>query len=197
MNIKNNVGNKSLSEASIQKTRFVRYKLGKGFSLIELSIVIVIVSILLAVGLGITRSILSDNRANDELKELPLIVTRLQKLYNNRATSAGVTTAIAISNNIFPAERVISPTEVTNRWGGTVTVAPATIGTANDAIAMTYNAVKTAECLAVISQIEASMRTISVAGVLVKNDGEQPNLGLLGTQCSSASEVVIVYTFSK
>lgn len=168
----------------------------KGFTLIELSIVIIVGALLLAVALVIARSVLADNRANDELKELPVIITRVQKLYANRPNFAGLTTTLAIAQNVFPDSRVASTTTVNNRWGGTITMAPVTIASANDAVDATYTLVPKSECLAVIPQVENNMRTITVGGTVVKADGALTDLTALGTQCGT-SPTTIVYRFSK
>lgn len=189
-----NVAPKVLTFA--KKTGHVIALKQRGFTLIELGIVVVIGSILLAVALSIATTVLADNRANDELKEVPLIVTRIQKLYNNRANFTGLTTALAISQNSFPANRVTSTTTVTNRWGGTITVAPATMVTASDAVTATYTNVPKSECLAVLPQLDSSMRTMTVGGTSTKADGVPTDLTALGTQCALAPTTV-VYTFSK
>lgn len=171
-------------------------KLQRGFTLIELGIVVVIGSILLAVALTIATTVLADNRANDELKEVPLIVTRIQKLYNNRSSFLGLTTTLAIAQNAFPGNRVTSATTVTNRWGGAITVLPATIATAADGVAATYTQVPKSECLAVVPQLDSVVRTVTVGGTAVKADGAATDLTALGTQCATAPTTV-VYTFSK
>lgn len=171
-------------------------KSAKGFTLIELSIVIIVGSLLLAVALSLARTVMADNRVNDELKELPIIVTRIQKLYSNRATFAGLTNALAIAQNTFPDARVAGAA-VTNRWGGTITVVPKNLTATNDAVEATYTLVPTPECLGVIPQIESNMRIIKVGATTVKADGAQTDLTALGTACNLTNTTTVVYTFSK
>jgi hypothetical protein len=146
--------------------------------------------------LTIATTVLADNRANDELKEVPLIVTRIQKVYNNRANFTGLTTTLAIAQNAFPASRVVTATSVTNRWGGSINVVPVSLVTSNDAASITYTNMPKSECLAVLPQLDSSMRTMTVGGTSTKADGVPTDLAALGTQCGLAPTTV-VYTFSK
>lgn len=168
----------------------------RGYSMIEIAIGTVIVGLLLAVTISYVRGIIADNRANDELKEIPLVQSRLTKMYANRADFATITTAVAISNNVFPPERVTSPTVLNNRFGGAITIAPATTTVANDSVAMTYTGMGESECKSIIPQLENSMTRIMVGSTAVKASATADvDFAALGTAC--VPNVTVVYTFKK
>lgn len=167
----------------------------RGYSMIEIAIGTVIVGLLLAVTISYVRGIIADNRANDELKELPLVQSRLVKLYSNRPDFSGLTTTLAIANNVYPPERVTSPTVLNNRFGGTITVAPATGSVANDSVLLTYTGVGASECKSIIPQLEQSMQKIDVGATNVKAIGSPVDLSLVGSSCVDG--VTIKYQFKK
>lgn len=196
----NKTNNNVLTPASNRVRKSMQKLLNKqrGFGIIEIGIVLVIVGILLAVTLSYVRGVLADNRANDELKELPMVITRIQKLYNNRPNFNALTQTALISNGTFPQERITSPTVLNNRWGGAITAAVSTLTNPDDAVTLTYTRVQEAECKAIIPQIENYVRTITVNGVSVKADGAQVDLAALGTQCvAGGTTSTIVYQISK
>lgn len=167
----------------------------RGYSMIEIAIGTVIVGLLLAVTISYVRGIISDNRANDELKELPLVMSRLTKLYSNRPDFAGLDTITVIANNIYPPERITSSTVLNNRFGGTITVTAGSGVIANDSAVLTYTGVGASECKSMIPQLELSMSQIKVGTTTVKAFGGPVNFSSLGTACVDG--VSITYLFKK
>jgi prepilin-type N-terminal cleavage/methylation domain-containing protein len=178
----------------------MKYSLKKrqsGFTLVELGMVVAIGAIIIGIGLVVVPSILASTRANAEISELPTVVTKIQRSFQNQPNYSLVSQSTIAGLKAFPDAQV-SGTTITNRWGGTVTVAPATLVTADDAVALTSTQIPTAECLQLGQGVEGTMRQISIAGVVVKADGTSAtDPAKLGTQCNSASTVTIVYTFGK
>ena len=167
----------------------------RGYSMIEIAIGTVIVGLLLAVTISYVRGILADNRSNAELQELPMVVSKITKMYNNRPTFNGISTAILAANGVYPAERV-NGAVITNRFGGAVTVAAATTSIADDSVTLTYTLVGESECKAIIPQLDNSMTSMSVNSTAVKVAGSPVNLTTLGAQCANATNT-IAYTFKK
>lgn len=168
-----------------------------GFTLVELGIVVAIVAIIIGIALVVVPSILASTRANAEISELPTVVTKIKRSYANQPDFSLVSQATIAGLKVFPDSQV-SGTNITNRWGGPVTVAPATLVTDNDAVAITTTQVPTAECLQIGQGVEGSMRQITIAGVVVKADGTAAaDPAKLGTQCATAATVTIIYTFGK
>lgn len=169
--------------------------LQRGFNLIELGVVMVIISILSFFAIRQFGDMKMSAQAQNDVKDMPIIVGKIQRAYMNSTTSAGVTMALLVNNNVFPSDYV-SGANAINRWGGTVAVAAATLSTANDSIALTWPTVPSAACLEIIPSVQRIMNTITVAGTSVKANGAAVDLSALGTQCNSATNVSIVYTFT-
>ena len=167
----------------------------KGFTLVEVAIVVAIGALLL-IGISQAPRIIAGNKSNAEIAEIPQIVTGVQKIYANQATYAGATLTQVIALNGLPPERVSAGAGV-NRWGGAITMAVATVTTANDAIALTSVNVPSLECTDIIPSVANRFARVQVNGVDVKSIGAALSLVALGTQCATAAQVPIIYTFTK
>ncbi len=170
----------------------------KGYTLIELSIAGAIVALLIYGTVKLVNGVIADQRANSELQELPTIIAKIQKVYGNRPSFTGATQAILVNSGAFPADWVVAgSTNLVNRWSGTVTLAVATIGAVpNNAISLDTSGVPNSECSSVVPGMDDSVRTTTVNGTLIKQDGQQSDLAALGTACTNTTNE-IVYTFSK
>lgn len=169
----------------------------KGFTLVEVAIVVAVGALLL-IGVSQAPTIIANNRANAEIAELPQVVANIQKIYANRSNFVGIDNAQVIGLKAFPEDRVDGAASLLSRWGESITVAPADVGTGTDnGVSLTYALVPSAECINVIQGVEGRFYTIEVAGTEVKTDGGDLDLAALSTQCNSDTEVGIVYTFKK
>lgn len=166
-----------------------------GFTLVEVGIVVAVVLLLLSGVIGAQR-IIAGTKVNDEVGELKTVATSVQKIYSSDPTFATATLTQILALKGLPNARVASATTAANRWGGAITIVPATINTANDAMLMTTNAVPEYECVNVVPQAEAAFARISVAGTDVKAAGGVLNKTTLGTQCAGGN-VAIAYYFTK
>lgn len=171
----------------------------RGMTLVETMIAIAIGLIIVAVGIKGVRGAMADSRSTDEVGDLPKIFSNLQKVYAQRPSFAGATQAIFVNNNAFPDSMVTSgSTNVTNRWGGAVTVAVTSIGGGtNNALTYETTGVPSAECSNVIPQLENVVRIVTVNGTSVKADKNPTDLSALGTACSAGVSSDVIYTISK
>ena len=179
--------------------KFSLKKRQSGFTLVELGIVVAIAAIIIGIGLVVVPSILASTRANAEISELPTITTKIQRAYANQPNFAALTQAGIVNLNVFP-ESVVNKTAgtIANRWGGAVTIAPATLKQANDAVAITSADIPTAECLQIGQGVEGAMRKITVGTTVVKADGvSAADPAALGTACNAAATVSMIFTFGK
>lgn len=98
----------------------------KGYSIIELSIALAIVSIILVTALTGVQRILRTNNLNEELKRSNLLVAKLTTLLASTTSTSGVTNANLISMKVFE-DYPISGSNVNNGFSGsTVLVLPNT-----------------------------------------------------------------------
>lgn len=175
-------------------------RLQRGLTLIELMVVLAIIAVILALALKPVRTVLANAKANDEVGELPTIITNMQKVYANRASFAGATQATFVNSNVFPTSRVVSgSTDLINRWGGAIIVSVITMGegTPNNGISLTYQGVPSLECAAIIPQMDDNIRVVTVNGTTVKEDRQPSDPAAVGTACQSSNANEIVYQFSK
>lgn len=182
--------------------KFTLKKSQKGFTLVELGIVVAIAAIIIGIGLVVVPSILASTRANAEISELPTVATKITRAYANQPDFSAITTAGVIDLGAYQAASVNRTAgTITNRWGGNVTVASDTLVNADDVVSLTYTNIPTAECLQIGQGVEGAMRQISVTGTaetVVKADGESAaNPTTLGTACNSAARVSMTFTFGK
>ncbi|NRF83855.1 prepilin-type N-terminal cleavage/methylation domain-containing protein [Burkholderia gladioli] len=178
--------------------KFKRLHKQKGYTLIELSIAGAIIALLIYGTVKLVNGVIADHRANAELQETPTIFTKIQKIYGNRPNFAGATQAILVNNGAFPADWVVTgSTNLVNRWSGPVTLGVTTIGgVSNNAITFSTSGVPDSECQSIVPGMDDSVRTTTVNGTVVKQDGQPSDPGLTGTSCTNGQNT-IVYVFSK
>lgn len=172
----------------------------RGISLVEVMVALAIGSIVIALSIKPVQSTLANARANDELKELSVVITHMQSMYANRPSFAGATQETFVNNNAFPTSRV-SPgtTDLVNRWGGPIEITVATIdsGMPNSAIALSYQGVPSLECAAIIPKLDEGVQVVKVNGTVVKQDRQLSDLAAVGEACQSEKKNEIVYEFGK
>jgi prepilin-type N-terminal cleavage/methylation domain-containing protein len=170
-----------------------------GLTLIETMIVLAIAAVAIALVLKPVRGALSSMRSSDEVGELPTIITNIQKIYASRSTFAGLTQATVVNRNAFPISRVqTGTTNLVNRWSGTITVAPVSIGGgANNGVSLTYTNMPASDCSDIVGQVDDNVRIVTVNGTITKADGQQSNQDAVGTACIATDPATVVYQFSK
>ena len=178
-------------------------KAQRGFTLIEIAIVIGIGTVLLYVVMKVIPDLLADNKSNGELQELPSIIANIQKNYSNAPTYAGATLDAVIRLNALPAERVTIPgagaATATNRWGGTITMSVANLSATNDIVRLVYTNIGERACKSVIQGVAGLTRRIYVdsanggaagGGTIVKADGAALDIAALGTACGTGANSI-------
>jgi prepilin-type N-terminal cleavage/methylation domain-containing protein len=102
----------------------------KGYSIIELSIALAIISIILVTALAGVQRILRSNNVNEDLKNLNLMASKVTVMLTNVVNTANIAQADLVNLRAFEGFRVAGNV-VTNAFGGNITVAPnsAALGT--------------------------------------------------------------------
>ncbi len=175
----------------------------KGFSLVELSVVLVVVFGLLGLGLVAAPQLFSSLNSVSELSELPTVIMNIKKNSKNSSTYNGVTLDTLARSNVFPENRVTIPTSgtstATNQWGGGVTVTVATLTTTDDIVRLVSRSVPHAECIEVVQGVAKMLRRVYVdsansgtvgAGTLVKDDGAVINNSTLASACGTGANSI-------
>jgi type II secretory pathway pseudopilin PulG len=168
-----------------------------GMTLLEFGIVIGLFALVVGLALYVVPSIMANIRSNAEATLLPTVSSKIQRAYANQPNYSAVTTQQIAGLYIYP-ESEVSGNTITNRWGGPVTLAPATLVTANDAVAITSANVPTSECIQLEQAVESSFRTITINGSPVKTDSPTAvvNESTVSTACGNATNSM-VFTFGK
>lgn len=167
----------------------------RGYTIVELSIVMVVVGVIIAgISLGVVK-LLASNRANDETKMLQQVVSTIQKHFANYADYSTISTSNEVKSGTFPdnLSNITAGTEA-NRWGGAVTLAASG---GNARFTLTTTNVPSYECREVIPQLDGFTYTVSVNGSSVKAAGASTNQSSLLTACNSTTLNTIVYEFTK
>ncbi|MEJ2802740.1 prepilin-type N-terminal cleavage/methylation domain-containing protein [Comamonadaceae bacterium PP-2] len=100
----------------------------RGYSLIELSIAMAILSVVIVGSLVGVQRILANNRANHVLQDIPRINASLVAATANSGVAAGISTTQAANLGVFPANIVVrgaanAVTNVRNPFGGNYFIA--------------------------------------------------------------------------
>lgn len=133
----------------------------KGFTVVEIIVVLLVIAVLVGSALK-GYAVYRDTQATTEVSDLQYVIAKLQSKYRNTPSTAAVTTANAITGNVFPASMNVGATTVTNRVGGLVTVAPATVSTANDAFLITEAGWASEGCQRIAGDITPNVKKVVV-----------------------------------
>lgn len=177
-------------------SRFKRSRRQKGFTLIEVGIVLALVGVALFFTLSKMSTTSDLTRSQNFVSEFSGIVTNAKRLYATQQSYTGVTIAILRDNNVFPATWNVGGT-VTGPWTGAVTTAAATLVTAGDGLTITVPNIPQGVCSDIVRAMASGVDVISVAGTNVKAFQTTINLATAGTQCASAANVSIAFSFGK
>lgn len=95
----------------------------KGYSIVELSIALAIISIILVTALAGVQRILRSNSTNEDLRNLNLLASKLTVMLTNVTNTAGIAQGQLINLRMFEGFRVNAVAgTVNNAFGGNITV---------------------------------------------------------------------------
>ena len=109
----------------LPNTKYLKAK-QKGYSIVELSIALAIISIILVTALVGVQRILRSNNVNEDLRNLNLLASKITVMLTNVQNTAGITQANLVNLRAFEGFRVAGNV-VTNAFGGNITIAPNTV----------------------------------------------------------------------
>ncbi len=144
----------------------------KGFSLIEILLVVGFVA-LASVGVyTIYNKVQITNQANQEARNIDLIRAGVKSLYGSKTNFGTVTNTVVNQGRITPENMrdAGDSSLIYNSFGGAVTVAPGSLGTGgapNNAFIITYNAVPAAICIKLASAGGAQFDQVSIGADIV------------------------------
>lgn len=104
--------------------RYARPSLSKGFSLIELLLVLGVLAILLVAAFVVYPQVRDRNQANKEIVNMAAIRANVNNLYASKPSNyTGLTNQVALAAKVFPADMAPpGATQATSAWGRPVEV---------------------------------------------------------------------------
>lgn len=142
----------------------------KGFSMIELLLVLGLISVFVAVAFFVYPQVRDNNYTNTERQRLLKAVAVIQNLHFSTGHYDGLTTDSANQAAAFVREANEGSrapgTTIHNIWGGTIEVGPASN---NKFMEITYTQVSVEGCLKFSTGLNHSFQSVSVNGVPVWN----------------------------
>lgn len=169
----------------------------KGFSLIELLLVLGVLAILLVAAFVVYPQVRDRNQANAEVSNLTAIKANITNLYASRGGNyAGLTTGIANQARAFPSSMnggvYGASASINAAWGGAVQIGDAaTPGTAVAAggrqFGISYAGVPNGVCLGLVSGAASNFQQINVGSTGVFTNGTTATPASAGGQFDPAA----------
>lgn len=169
----------------------------KGFTLVELMIVIVLGGLVIAVAIAAAPRIKAHINGNKDMAEIPDVVANVQAHYSLKSNYSTLTNNIVNSYKLVPDDMNGGAGSITNRYGGVVTLAPATITVANDSFTYSTGGVPSRVCLKIIPQLAPQFLNASINGTVVKPTGGVLDETTAADRCNSSESNTLLFTASK
>lgn len=172
----------------------------KGFSLIELLLVLGVLAILLVAAFVVYPQVRDRNQANAEVSNLTAIKANVTNLYASKGGNyAGLTNTVAVQARVFPSNMTTSTgstsSTANSAWGGTVAVVAAGTGTsANREFTVTYSTVPSGVCLGLVSGAAGNFKQIRVGSTDVMTGTPASFQPATAATACNASDPTVVFT---
>lgn len=147
--------------------------LKKGFSMIELIIVIAVLGVLTAVVLQQAQGMRESSNINKESSNLGMITSAVQATFTSQGDYTGLANDIVTRNNAFPANMVDdgAPANINSSWAlAGVDITPTTFnGTADAAFMISYSSVPDSSCQDFVARNYPSFYRVDIGGTQIKH----------------------------
>lgn len=174
----------------------VKIRRSRGFTLIELGIALALIGIGLFFVISKLNETSDASKAQNLVSDLSGIITNTKRLYATQQSYNGVAIGTLRDNAVFPTAWNNAGT-ITGPFTGAVTVAAATLSTADDSATITIPNIPSRVCTEIARMMSEGVNVMSVAGTTVKPNNGTLNVATLGTQCVSATSVAMGFTFGR
>lgn len=164
----------------------------RGFTLIELSIVIAIGLILILAGMKFGPQLMRGSRVQGEIQQVGMLVTNIRNLYRGRYLN--LSTANVIQFQLAPTD-LVNGNALSGNYG-TITPAPSQLagGVANTAMQITLANVPAADCVQLAPGLLGAADELDVGGTANLKSAATPNPAndVVAGACGNAGTVNIV-----
>ena len=169
-----------------------------GASIVSVMLGILVGGLMLVVAVNQFQDANKKTRIETATQEAVQIFSTAQKNYGFANQYGQVTTAIAVQGGIVPeARRNAGTNTANNNYNGAITFAPATINTANDALAITYANVRGSDCQQLVQNTESLTRQVFIGSTQVKATDSPVTLSALSTACDASSSVTLKWVIGR
>jgi prepilin-type N-terminal cleavage/methylation domain-containing protein len=178
----------------------------RGFTIVELLVVLAIIAVLSIIGIPAARGIITDGKIVPTSNDLSKIVAKVR----SNASNQGINPYVAINTAVFAntARGMISSLSINSAnatatiqhdigtTNSQITVAPATLDTTlGDSFTVTLPTVNEAACPGLSSQLSKTADVISLNGTVVKPYKGNYNGSAAQNLCNAADTNTYVFTF--
>ncbi|HBB8367448.1 TPA: prepilin-type N-terminal cleavage/methylation domain-containing protein [Escherichia coli] len=175
----------------MKKTVLIKNKKSKkGFSLLELLLVLGIIAALVVAAFIVYPKVQASQRAQAESNNIAAIQAGVKALYASASSFTGLTKYVAAEANIFPDNMLINSgafTRPLNAFKGDVALAADKTGPSGadgSSFTITYSNVPAAECTKIITAVAGNFYAAGVGTAgNVKAAGEVLDVAKTATQC--------------
>ena len=187
---------------NVSRIKRVNLKKQAGISNIQIMVGVLISAILILGGMGMMRYI-DKSKVNNDLNELSEYKAATVSYGSKHGgTFAGFTQELAVGLDFFNPNRVsgaVGSRLVQNQWKGDVTVQPATVNIANDALVFTFTGVPSSACKDTVMQAGNVAAKILIGATTVKTSAVTPvDEAATVTACDAAADnASISYSMTK
>jgi prepilin-type N-terminal cleavage/methylation domain-containing protein len=137
-----------------------------GFSLIELSVVLVIVTIGVLIALGRGDILFGRSDVQNEVVNVSDLKSKIDEIFSlQRGNYTGLGNATIINSGGIPPLMSVSGTTIRSKWG-TVTIAPAN---SNTQYTITYNTVPQDACSTLVAKTFRTWTLVTIGGTTITN----------------------------
>lgn len=182
----------------------------RGFTLVELLIVLAIIAVIAIFGVPFARGIIIGGKTEPTASDISKVVTKMRANFAGQGTTPYTNlgaAAAATANFANTARGLTSALTVTGAGatatiqhdigatGAQIAVAQGTITTAGDSFTVTINDVNEAACPGLAAQLSKASEVIAVNGTNVKAAGANYNGGTAQNACTAGDTNDFVFTF--
>lgn len=182
----------------------------RGFTLVELLIVLAIIAVIAIFGVPFARGIIIGGKTEPTASDISKVVTKMRANfagqgntpYNNLGAAAAATANFANTARGLTSALTITGAGATatiqhdlGATGSQIAVAPATITTLGDSFTVTVPTVNEAACPGLAAQLSKAAEVIAINGTNVKAVGANYNGGTAQNVCTAGDTNTFIFTF--
>lgn len=132
----------------------------KGYSIIEIMVVVAIIGVLVAIALQFVPKLTASTRAKGEIDNINFLVQHIQSVYANQSSykdlqdnASSVAKVLFIDSGVAPASMISGTSTLVNKFGQSYTFKGANTvsGTSNNAFTIVINGVPKLECSTILN----------------------------------------------